>query len=246
MRGKWLMHWRAAGVALTVGAASIGVGAAVGLTNSGPVTALKSAGAASPSGTTAHATDTFNEPNPTAPDTTTTTSAPAPEPDPTPAPAAPRPQSATPATTAAPAPAPAPAPDPAPAPAGPPTSPAPGGTLGAILSAMNADRAANGLPALGWNDQCAGFSQSWSNWMAANQSLTHSNLQGSLAQTNFSTMGENILVAPTGTSVAAMEQAWMNSPAHRANILSGAFTVAGVGLATSSDGRVWVTVDFGG
>ena len=38
----------------------------------------------------------------------------------------------------------------------------------------------------------------------------------------------------------------MNSPPHRANILNGAFTAAGVGIATSSDGQTWVAVDFGG
>jgi uncharacterized protein YkwD len=38
----------------------------------------------------------------------------------------------------------------------------------------------------------------------------------------------------------------MNSPEHRANILSGAYTAAGTGSAVSSDGRVWVCVDFGG
>ena len=38
----------------------------------------------------------------------------------------------------------------------------------------------------------------------------------------------------------------MNSPTHRANILNGAFTQVGVGVAYSSDGRMWVCVDFGG
>jgi uncharacterized protein YkwD len=38
----------------------------------------------------------------------------------------------------------------------------------------------------------------------------------------------------------------MGSPPHRANILNPAFTSAGVGLAISSDGRIWACVDFGG
>jgi hypothetical protein len=33
---------------------------------------------------------------------------------------------------------------------------------------------------------------------------------------------------------------------NRANILNGAFTAAGVGTATSADGRIWIAVDFGG
>jgi uncharacterized protein YkwD len=82
--------------------------------------------------------------------------------------------------------------------------------------------------------------------MAANNSLQHSNLQSSISQTNFSTMGENILVGPGSMTASAMESAWMGSAPHRANILSGAFSVAGVGTAIGSDGRIWVTVTFGG
>ena len=47
-------------------------------------------------------------------------------------------------------------------------------------------------------------------------------------------------------SASAMEAAWMQSAPHRANILNGAYTAAGVGIAYSSDGRAWAAVDFGG
>jgi len=60
------------------------------------------------------------------------------------------------------------------------------------------------------------------------------------------TLGENILVGPNGMSSSAMETTWMNSSGHRVNILNGSFTVAGVGVAVSADGRIWVAVDFGG
>jgi len=46
--------------------------------------------------------------------------------------------------------------------------------------------------------------------------------------------------------VAQMETAWMNSPAHRANILNGSFNAAGVGYVRGPDGRLWVVVEFGG
>jgi uncharacterized protein YkwD len=111
---------------------------------------------------------------------------------------------------------------------------------------MNGDRAANGVGPLCGNGQLAGLAQNWANWMAANLSLTHQDLNGAIGGTPFNTMGENILVAPSTTSVGDWEAAWMNSSGHRANILSGAFTAAGVGIAYSNDGRVWVAVDFGG
>jgi len=46
-------------------------------------------------------------------------------------------------------------------------------------------------------------------------------------------------------SADAMHTAWMNSPDHRANILSGAYSSLGIGLAYAN-GQVWATEDFGG
>ena len=111
---------------------------------------------------------------------------------------------------------------------------------------MNGDRGANGLGALCGNGQLMGIAQNWANWMAQNASLTHQDLGAAISSTPFSAMAENILVGPGGMSVDQMESAWMGSSPHRANILSGAYSAAGVGIAYSSDGRVWVAVDFGG
>jgi uncharacterized protein YkwD len=120
------------------------------------------------------------------------------------------------------------------------------GSGSAVIDAMNGDRAANGLGALCGNGQLAASAQAWANWMAQNQSLTHQNLSALLAGTAFNTVAENILDGPGGMSPADMEAAWMQSAPHRQNILNGAHTAAGVGIAYSSDGRVWVVVDFGG
>jgi uncharacterized protein YkwD len=82
--------------------------------------------------------------------------------------------------------------------------------------------------------------------MAQHQSLTHQDLNAVLGGTSFSTVAENILAGPGGMSVGDMEAAWMASAPHRQNILNGAYTAAGVGIASSSDGQVWVAVEFGG
>jgi uncharacterized protein YkwD len=111
---------------------------------------------------------------------------------------------------------------------------------------MNGDRAGAGLAPLCANAALNGFAQSWANWMAANQSLTHQDLGAVLGGTSFDTVAENILSGPGDLSVAQMEGAWMGSPGHRQNIMNGAYTAAGVGIAHSSDGRVWVAVEFGG
>ncbi|HEY3671459.1 MAG TPA: CAP domain-containing protein [Acidimicrobiia bacterium] len=111
---------------------------------------------------------------------------------------------------------------------------------------MNGDRTAAGLGQLCANSQLNGYAQSWANWMAQNQSLTHQDLNAVLSGTSFNSVAENILVGPGGMSSGQMEAAWMASAGHRENILNGGYRAAGVGIAYSSDGQVWVAVEFGG
>lgn len=58
--------------------------------------------------------------------------------------------------------------------------------------------------------------------------------------TNWSTLGENVGV---GTNVDSLHDAFMNSPAHRDNIMYSTFRHVGVGVLRK-DGRMWVTVIF--
>jgi uncharacterized protein YkwD len=55
--------------------------------------------------------------------------------------------------------------------------------------------------------------------------------------------GDNV-----GTSkpcdTALLEREWMGSPSHRRNILTGAFTLIGVGAWTDDKGACWVQVLF--
>jgi hypothetical protein len=115
--------------------------------------------------------------------------------------------------------------------------------VGQVVQATNASRAANGLSALGWNSTLVSFAQSWAEHMAATQVLSHQDLMAVL-NAGFYAAGENILVAPDGTTADQMEQVWMNSSGHRANILSPSFSTLGVGIAQSGDGRIWVSVVF--
>ena len=115
-----------------------------------------------------------------------------------------------------------------------------------MINAMNGDRSAAGLGQLCANAQLNGFAQSWANWMAQNQSLSHQDLGAVLGGTAFNTVAENILTGPGSMSAGQMEGAWMASSGHRENILNGAYSAAGVGIAYSSDGQVWVAVEFGG
>lgn len=58
--------------------------------------------------------------------------------------------------------------------------------------------------------------------------------------TNWSILGENVGV---GGTVSSLHSAFMNSAAHKANILLSDFRHVGVGVI-NDDGRLWVTVIF--
>jgi uncharacterized protein YkwD len=117
-----------------------------------------------------------------------------------------------------------------------------------IFNRVNSDRAANGLGPLSWNPQLSCLATDHSNTMATTGDFSHRDLAATIrdpAYAGYSTLGENILVGPANMTGDAMEDAWMNSPGHRANILSANFDSIGIGLATSADGRVWATQNFG-
>lgn len=56
-------------------------------------------------------------------------------------------------------------------------------------------------------------------------------------------LGENVGVGP---SIEDLQQAFMDSPPHRQNILSGRYRDVGVGVVKDSYGTYWVTVIFRG
>lgn len=75
-----------------------------------------------------------------------------------------------------------------------------------------------------------------------NKNLLHHTPNSTLMRrvTRWSTLGENVGV---GGTVGSLHVAFMNSPAHRSNILYGAFRHVGVGTKRAH-GRLWVTVIF--
>lgn len=126
--------------------------------------------------------------------------------------------------------------------AGPPA----GGITRQLFDLTNADRAGQGLPALQWDSQLGGLAQGWSEHMGSTGNFAHRNLNEVLSRPDYSRfqrLGENILVGTCSTSAGEIQRTWMNSPAHRANIL-GSYTMIGIG-AVCTNGRLWVTQNFG-
>jgi len=120
----------------------------------------------------------------------------------------------------------------------PTTTPAAGNTVNDALNALNRDRTAQGLPALRVRSDLQAKAQAWAEKMARENGLSHSNLGDGLASC-WTGLGENIASA---LSVAQAEQALMNDPPHRANIL-GRWDWVGIGVATKGGGVI-VVQDF--
>ena len=124
-----------------------------------------------------------------------------------------------------------------------------------LLQAHNAIRAQYGLPAFAGDSALSAAAQGHAKWLADNDQRGHTGAGGSTPQQRIAAAGypagpgggtgENAARGqPTGA--AAMGD-WMNSSAHRANILESRFTELGVGYAyrpTGSSKHYWV-VTFG-
>jgi hypothetical protein len=109
-----------------------------------------------------------------------------------------------------------------------------------FLSDVNSSRQQHGLKPLTMVSDLHSVATRWSQHMASQGNISHNpNLQSQGG--DWQEIGENVGVGPSESSI---EQAFMNSPAHRDNILNGDYTEVGIGTATGSDGRLYVTQDF--
>jgi uncharacterized protein YkwD len=102
-------------------------------------------------------------------------------------------------------------------------------------------RAANGAPALDWDDTLYEKARSWSQHLADQGSLSHSRLEDG-APAGWRILGENVA---WNTNLDAAMRMLEASPAHRANLLNPRFTRAAVGVVQQG-GRYWVTEEFVG
>ncbi|MGI8754564.1 MAG: CAP domain-containing protein [Acidimicrobiales bacterium] len=101
----------------------------------------------------------------------------------------------------------------------------------AALGAMNADRGANRLGRLGTQYDAQHKAQAWADKLAHENRLYHSNLADGI-NVRWCSIGENVGYGP---SIPAIENAFMNSAGHRANILDSKWNGVGVGVAYSGN-----------
>jgi len=116
---------------------------------------------------------------------------------------------------------------------------------GDLATATNTARVSAGLAPLTVDPQLSAVAQAWANNLAAAGTLSH-NPALRTQVTNWTVLGENVGMAG---DVPTVQNAFMHSPEHKANILDPRYTQMGVGSATSiypscGCAVLWVVVDF--
>lgn len=109
----------------------------------------------------------------------------------------------------------------------------------AVHNELNADRRANRLAALPTHDQLNQKAQAWAEKLARDGKLSHSNLSSGVPSC-WRSLGENV---GYGSSAAAVQDAYMRSSGHRANILQSKWKWVGVGYAKAGN-RVYTVQVF--
>ena len=116
-----------------------------------------------------------------------------------------------------------------------------------LFTALNHERAAQGLPALQWDSALAFAARHHADRMAQLNQLSHQLpsepdlvTRASEAGALYSSIAENVAVGPDPSSIHSM---WMRSPGHRANILNPELTAVGIAVERGSAG-LFAVQDF--
>jgi len=128
------------------------------------------------------------------------------------------------------------------------TVPAPEGIEVDLFNLANRDRIANGLPSLQLDSQLLEVARVRASAQTNQMSLSHVDASGQLVfvrlisetDVNYRLVGENLarVSNPAQTAPERAEEALMNSPAHRANILEPTFDSLVVGAALDPNGQI--------
>ena len=122
-----------------------------------------------------------------------------------------------------------------------------------IFARLNATRKSNGLDDLDWDEQVAAVARVHSQNMAEKKFFSHRGTDGSMVDDRadrvglgtWLTIGENIAYLrgfedPAGLAI----EKWMDSTAHRNNLLGKNWHESGVGVAMTADGTYYITQVF--
>lgn len=110
-----------------------------------------------------------------------------------------------------------------------------------FVSSINSLRASKGLNQLAVSGDLVAMARRWTDRMVAAGQISHNPNLGTEISAGWTKMGENVGV---GYDVAGLMQAFINSPAHYANLVDPAWTHVGVGVTIAGDGRMYTTHNF--
>jgi len=111
-----------------------------------------------------------------------------------------------------------------------------------FVALINEIRVAHKLRPLKIRHDLSAIAKHWSARMAARRKISH-NRSFRYQIDGWWLLGEN--VGWTNSSVEFLHRSFLASPEHRRNILDPRFTTIGIGETVASDGRIFVTEDFG-
>ncbi|HEX6124491.1 MAG TPA: CAP domain-containing protein, partial [Pyrinomonadaceae bacterium] len=122
-----------------------------------------------------------------------------------------------------------------------------------VFSMLNRERRSQGLSELEWNDEVAAVARLHSHNMAEAKFFSHRGTDGSMVDGradriglgSWRTIGENIAYIRGYEDPAALAvEKWMESTAHRKNLLGPNWKESAVGVAITSDGTYYLTQVF--
>jgi uncharacterized protein YkwD len=111
-----------------------------------------------------------------------------------------------------------------------------------VLVLVNQRRAARHLRELKPSPCVRGWSDDWAASLARRNVFEHSDLQTLLSRCSASYVSENIGRIPPSMTPRGLVRLWMQSPAHRHNILSRYPTASGIAVRYDADERAWLAV----
>lgn len=119
----------------------------------------------------------------------------------------------------------------------------------AVVDLINAERAFLGLSAVGLDDRLSSLADQHSADMALNDCFQHDSCNGTSWSdrmlSGYPAAGIGEIIAAGYGDAASVVQAWMESPGHKAQILTAGFQALGVGLIRGGSYGTYWTVDFG-
>jgi uncharacterized protein YkwD len=111
-----------------------------------------------------------------------------------------------------------------------------------LLTIVNNQRIAHGLRPVRSTPCASSWAHSWSSHLAQHDEFAHSDLGKLLDECHAYYASENLAMIYDGARPRDLVRLWMNSPGHRANILSGKARLSGVSIRWDPDQCAWIAV----